>query len=593
MVSCERIPVVIGVTGHRNIDERDKDELKREVAAALSEIRSACSGGSGEGNTPVIMLNAFARGADMLCAEVAFGMGIAVYAVLPCSEEKYIKSFTDAEDAEKLRSYLAKSERVMVAPDLEKNAAWLGSEFKMGADDYEYRQAGIYIAEHCHVLLALWDGCPPEKQFGCGTVEVINFALGHKFLDGDHLFNPGILNDCAVLWLHARRSGGEKQPVRRRWLAGALAGEKGAEEFGNYFVCDDMPAYMAEIIAKTVRYNGESCAGAVGGGRLWDRPEELDDYRKNIGYHYSKADAVSFGGNQKYYNRLILLIAIIGTFVAFSFMLYDDASLTFMIFPCALAVAALIWIIVRGNKKGYHSKYIEYRAFSEAFRIQFYMSLCLREKQILANVCRLYSWTQKVDSAWIYKALQAVAAVSAAEVPEMETTKIIDVWIGNSKNPDGQLRYHTDKLVKNRNKAEKYAKISNCLTIITVAVYIVIFLMEAAGHILGAFGKEWFWNGELAGGISWRSSGIIVMGTVTAASLLFTGYFGKLSFGRKAEDNRKMSMFYASAYARWSEAKARPAEEIAKFVKEIAREEIVENGIWCSYVKDNSPEINL
>ena len=54
-----------------------------------------------------------------------------------------------------------------------------------------------------------------------------------------------------------------------------------------------------------------------------------------------------------------------------------------------------------------------------------------------------------------------------------------------------------------------------------------------------------------------------------------------------------MSMFYASAYARWSEAKARPAEEIAKFVKEIAREEIVENGIWCSYVKDNSPEINL
>ena len=37
------------------------------------------------------MLNAFAQGADMLCAEVAFGMGIAVYAVLPCSEEKYIK----------------------------------------------------------------------------------------------------------------------------------------------------------------------------------------------------------------------------------------------------------------------------------------------------------------------------------------------------------------------------------------------------------------------------------------------------------------------------------------------------------------------
>ena len=591
-MSCERIPVVIGVTGHRNIDERDKDELKREVAAALSEIRSACSGGSGEGNTPVIMLNAFAQGADMLCAEVAFGMGIAVYAVLPCSEEKYIKSFTDAEDAEKLRSYLAKSERVMVAPDLEKNAAWLGSEFKMGADDYEYRQAGIYIAEHCHVLLALWDGCPPEKQFGCGTVEVINFALGHKFLDGDHLFNPGILNDCAVLWLHARRSGGEKQPVRRRWLAGALAGEKGAAEFGNYFVCDDMPAYMAEIIAKTVRYNGESCAEAVGGGRLWDRPEELDDYRKNIGYHYSKADAVSFGGNQKYYNRLILLIAIIGTFVAFSFMLYDDASLTFMIFPCALAVAALIWIIVRGNKKGYHSKYIEYRAFSEAFRIQFYMSLCLNEAPIFSNVCRLYSWTQKVDFAWIYKALQTVAVISDAKVLNIETAKIIDIWIGDSGEPEGQHRYHTKKLSQNRGKEKKYENITLCLNIITIAVYVAIFILEVVTHILNVFGLDWFWECEIIG-IPWRSVGIIVMGTITAASLLFTSYFGKLSFGRKAEDNQKMSMFYASACSRWEEAKLRPDAEIKKFVKEIAREEIVENGIWYSYVRDNSLEINI
>ena len=81
--------------------------------------------------------------------------------------------------------------------------------------------------------------------------------------------------------------------------------------------------------------------------------------------------------------------------------------------------------------------------------------------------------------------------------------------------------------------------------------------------------------------------------TVTAASLLFTSYFGKLSFGRKAEDNKKMRMFYESACARWEEAKLRPDAEIKKFVKEIAREEIVENGIWYSYVRDNSLEINI
>ena len=139
-------------------------------------------------------------------------------------------------------------------------------------------------------------------------------------------------------------------------------------------------------------------------------------------------------------------------------MLYEDASLTFMIFPCALAVAALIWIIVRGNKKEYHSKYIEYRAFSEAFRIQFYMSLCLREKQILANVCRLYSWTQKIGFAWIYKALQSIAVIGRTEVPTVEREEVMDVWIGNSEAPKGQLRYHNEKFVKNMSRAKKYQK---------------------------------------------------------------------------------------------------------------------------------------
>lgn len=32
---------------------------------------------------------------------------------------------------------------------------------------------------------------------------------------------------------------------------------------------------------------------------------------------------------------------------------------------------------------------------------------------------------------------------------------------------------------------------------------------------------------------------------------------------------------------------------VEKFIKEVAREEIVENGIWCSYVMDNDLEIEL
>ena len=586
-----KISVVVGVTGHRNIDGTDKEQLKNEVKAALCEVQTACAGENGSGNAPVIMLNALAQGADMLCAEVALEMGIDIYAVLPCEAEIYLASFTDQAEKAKLGGFLNAAKRVIVSPDAEKNHKESDDPSGMSERDYEYRQAGIYIAEHSHVLLALWDGHPPKQAFGCGTFEVIKFALEHKYSDGDQLFHPGLLNDTAVLWINARRSGNQKMPVQRRWLVGQFDREESIAAYGDYYICEDIPGYTREIIAKTLRYNGAEGQGRVEG--LWTNPEELDEYRKAIACHYSKADELSFNKNQKYYNLFILLIAIIGTFVAFSFMLYDDAALTFMILPCALAVCALLWLIWRGRKRDYQTKYIEYRAFAEALRIQFYMSMCLKEKVVLSNVCRLYSWTQKVDSAWIYKALQSIAVVYPAQAPDIQTSQIIDVWIGNSNAPKGQLRYHSEKLKKNKRISMNYDKLTAILNAVTVAIYAAIFVLEIVNHFLSVADIVSFWEGDIVDGLSWRSVGIIVMGTVTAASLLFTSYFGKLSFARKAEDNFKMSMFYSSAYTRWEEVKTHPDTEIAKFIKEIAREEIIENGIWCSYARDNNLEINV
>ena len=591
MIYEGKIPIVVGVTGHRNIDGADREQLKREAKAALGEVQKACIGTGGNGNTPVIMLNALAQGADMLCAELALEMGIDVYAVLPCEEAVYLTSFTDETDRGKLHTFLKAAKRVIISPDAEKNREQSDSTSSMPERDYEYRQTGIYIAEHSHVLLALWDGRPPENAFGCGTAEVIKFALEHKYSDGDHLFHPGLLNDTAVLWINARRSGGQKAPIQRRWLVGQYDREESVAAYGDYYVCSDMPGYTREMIAKTVRYNGAEGQGSE--ESLWENSEELDEYRRAIARHYSKADELSFSKNQKYYNLFILLVAIIGTFVAFAFMLYDDASLTFMILPCALAVSALLGLIHRGRKMDYHGRYIEYRAFAEAFRIQFYMSMCLKEETVLSNVCRLYSWTQKVDSAWIYKALQSVAVLYPAQALEIETSRIIDVWIGNSDEPKGQLRYHSEKLKKNKRISMNYDKLTAILNAVTVAIYAVIFVVEIVNHLLSVADIISFWEGDIIDGLSWRSVGIIVMGTVTAASLLFTSYFGKLSFARKAEDNFKMSMFYSSAYTRWEEVRMRPDAEIAKFVREIAREEIVENGIWCSYARDNNLEINV
>ena len=43
MIYKGKIPVVVGVTGHRDIDGTDREELKREVKAALGDVRAACA----------------------------------------------------------------------------------------------------------------------------------------------------------------------------------------------------------------------------------------------------------------------------------------------------------------------------------------------------------------------------------------------------------------------------------------------------------------------------------------------------------------------------------------------------------------------
>lgn len=593
----EMIPIIVGVTGHRNIVEDDKPEIKKQVIASLREITELCKAKIKSGkDTPVIMLNGFAQGADMLCAEAAFEVGIDVYAVLPCVEETYLESFDDEVDKRKLHGYLERAKRIILAPDMEQNKEWLQTHGGIDDKSYEYRQLGIYIAEHSHILIALWDGKPPKTQFGCGTAEVIGFALEHNYLNHEHLFSPGAINDSAVVWIKSRRQGdGDKPNVRKTWMTSNLAQQSGApvNKTERFTFTNNPPSFLREIIDKTVKYNEKPYELAAETTNLWDNPSELDDYRTSLCYHYAKADERSYGGNQKKYTLFLRLLAILAALVALTFLVYDDASLPYMIFPCTLLIGAIIVLNLIGRRKAYHKDYIEFRAFAEALRIQFYLSVCIDEVPITDSVCDFYSWTQKVEFVWIDKALRALSILHKAEKLEIDTSKTIEMWIGLNEKPTGQLQYHRAKIKKNATMAKKYNRISNIMLGTTLFLYAGILILEIVSYIYGVIGQDFFWMGNMAGQFSWRSFGAILLGTVAAASLLFSSYWGKLSYGRKADDNEKMGEFYAAAYERWKEVKDRTDAEKELYLKDIAREEIVENGIWYSYVNENRLEIDV
>jgi len=187
-------PIVIGVTGHRELRERDIPRLRELVRAELTKLKTEYP------YSPFVMLSSLAAGADLLCAEVAIELGITLKCPLPMELDQYRLDF-DAEALANFDAMLAQAEEVFVAPATEPPPEEMSRNFY-------YRQAGIYVTTHSHVLLALWDGSP-AKPDGCGTAEAVDFMLNGSYKSDCNEFRAA--NDGGVIHISTPRLGNESE----------------------------------------------------------------------------------------------------------------------------------------------------------------------------------------------------------------------------------------------------------------------------------------------------------------------------------------------------------------------------------------------
>src|ERR1700730_6446419 len=92
----DRLPLVIGVTGHRDLRDQDLRRLEEEVASIIGKLKSEYLGGSSGGEKsepPIIVLSRLAEGADRLVAKVALANGAELIAPLPMPAEEYRRDF--------------------------------------------------------------------------------------------------------------------------------------------------------------------------------------------------------------------------------------------------------------------------------------------------------------------------------------------------------------------------------------------------------------------------------------------------------------------------------------------------------------------
>lgn len=159
----EKPSIIIGVTGHRNIETNDKVLIKT-ITSELRKIRDAHQG------SEFVLLTGLAEGADRLVAKLALKeLKAKLIAVLAVPEEFFLMDFAGAPSKRQFNNYLKKSDVIITAPLLSKKA-W--QDYTPSRNN-QYAWIGAFIALHSHYLLAIWDGKPARGRGG--TAEVVRW----------------------------------------------------------------------------------------------------------------------------------------------------------------------------------------------------------------------------------------------------------------------------------------------------------------------------------------------------------------------------------------------------------------------------------
>jgi hypothetical protein len=152
-----RIPLIFGVSGHRDLLIADVPQLRDQLLRIFVHFRAAYP------HTPFRLLTPLAEGADRLTAEVALAFEIGLFVPLPMKQQEYERDFTTAESLAEFRALLARAESHWEIPI----ATNPGAEGRAR----QYAEVGDFIARHSHVLILLWDGGDNRKVGGTAWVK--------------------------------------------------------------------------------------------------------------------------------------------------------------------------------------------------------------------------------------------------------------------------------------------------------------------------------------------------------------------------------------------------------------------------------------
>lgn len=563
------LPLIVGVTGHRDLVADDAPRVVGRVRGLLTEL------GARYPHTPIVLMSSLAEGADRLVARTALDYGAELFAVLPMKADAYERDFTTPESRDEFRALLNRSFNSTVVGGTGDSTAGSGDD--AGTDrDHRYALSGAFLVSYSQIIIALWDG-ERDELLG-GTSQIVRFALQGvpaQFLSGPS--EPLRVNETGAVY-HVRVGRRGKSDDGAAFVDGWLypaSSHSGASRTRSTF---------ERSLVSLERFNRDAVdsrayAGAAASSRLLSRADEARLHPEDAALNYirdvfERADALALSCRNWTHAAMIAIFCAIGT-AAVLFSVYTNilARITplYVAFLSVVAFAFAVNIAVKTLAT--QDRFQDYRALAEGLRVQFYWRLA----QVRESVYDHYLARQEGELDWLRNAMRSARLQERdGRVGELGRTSdrqtlldlVRDCWV----NAEGQ--YFSKAATIERKKGTRLRWASNVCLAATGIVAIVLSTAVA------------------------RHDSAIIPALVTALTLtltgaaLLTGYAQQRAHNEHARRYERMSVLYNIAADRLAaHLREHDPSGATAVLLQLGREALAETCDWLLLHRERQIEV--
>jgi hypothetical protein len=596
------LPIVIGVTGHRDLRPADVPTLEGIVRRILLDA------GAAHPHSPLILLSPLAEGSDRLVARVALEVGIRLVVPLPLAHELYEQDFENDRSRAEFRQLLAAAEASYVLPLAPGNTAD-GITRPGDERNRQYAQVGAVIARQSQMFLALWDGVSGngDDKVG-GTADIVRVRLEGL---------PASYEPAAASPLSFSSSGpvhhivtprlGRPAPEAALTATLLLPTRETATSHGDLqwwmdqfnedalHSRDQMSSARTTSKAQLLQVNETDVPGTI---------LALPPAARVTLEHYAVADtlALHFAAHTRSVSRQLFAWVFVS---ALFFNLFhslphahvpEHPSLSerivgmpwLLLLFLAASIVASYWVHRDATAQDYQNKHQDYRALAEALRIQFFWQLAGIPERVVDHYLRkqrgALEWIRNALRAWDTELLACPPESMAGTQARDRLVAVTEHWVSEQRNYfASKARREQATLEAEEHGIERLVRASVALALVLAVVLTAPLLVPF--HVLEAI-KHWVED-------PWVH-GLVMVTIVTLAVIagLRHAYNQQMARSEHAKQFGRMSELFDTAHRHLSAQLANGnLAQATALLRELGEEALEENGDWVLLHRERPLEV--